>query len=304
MLRTDLALEAKEMYHETAGDMTQLDGVVATTYEESGIVVTKVEILNEKGSASIGKPVGNYITFEMPEFISYGFVYFNTVVELVKRELIKLLPDFKDKKILVSGLGNRQITSDALGPWTIDKLIITGHLSLLAPQSLKNLGLIYGVVPGVMGITGIETADVIKGICEKIHPDVVIAVDSLVSRKTERVATTIQISDTGINPGSGIGNHRKEITRDSLGIPVISIGVPMVVDTLTLAYDTVASLTDINKNEILDKISKKKQGKNASFAVTPKEIDKITTQMANIISSAINITFHNISIDEIAGYIN
>ena len=304
MLRTDLALEAKEMYHENAGNTDEIEGVEVTTYEEDGILVTSVRILNKKGSKAIGKPVGNYVTLEMAEFIKYGYAYHNVATELVKKELEKLLPGFKKKKILVAGLGNRQITSDALGPWTVDKLIITGHLAELAPQSLGDLGTIYGIIPGVMGITGVETADVIKGICEKVKPDAVIAVDALASRKTERVATTIQMSDTGITPGSGIGNHRKGITEKSLGVPVISIGVPMVVDALTLAYDAVDSLGVMNKNEILKKISEKKQGNNALFTVTPKETDKLTGQMANIISSAINITFHNISTEEIDSYIS
>ncbi len=304
MLRTDLALEAKEMYHENAGNTSEIDGVEAKTYEYTNVIVTEVKVINEKGSSAIGKPVGNYITIEMPEFLNYGYVYHKEAIELIKSELKKLLPGFEKKKILVAGLGNRLITSDALGPWTVDKLIVTGHLAELAPKSLGELGLIYAAVPGVMGITGVETADVIKGICEKVHPDAVIAVDALASRKTERVATTIQMSDTGINPGSGIGNHRKEITKKSLGIPVISIGVPMVVDALTLAYDAVDSLGIINKNEILEKISEKKQGENTLFTVTPKETDRLTKQMASIISSGINITFHNIKIDEIDSYIS
>lgn len=239
----------------------------------------------------------------MPEFIQYGYAYHHSAIEILKNELSELFPLY-NKKILVAGLGNRQITSDALGPWTVDKLIITGHLVELAPESLGNLGVVYGIVPGVMGVTGVETVDVIKGICEKICPDAVIAIDALASRKTERVATTIQMSDTGINPGGGIGNHRKAITKESLGIPVISIGVPMVVDTLTLAYDAVDSLGIMNKSEILEKISKKKQGENTSFTVTPKETDKLTKQMASIISSAINVTFHQIGIEEIDGYIS
>ena len=304
MLRTDLALEAKEMYHENAGNTDEIDGIETSTYEEEGILVTSVRVMNEKGSFAIGKPVGNYVTLEMSDFIKYGYAYHNMATGLLKKELKKLLQGYEKKKILVAGLGNRQITSDALGPWTADKLIVTGHLAEYAPESLGNLGIVYGIVPGVMGITGVETADVIKGVCEKVKPDAVIAVDALASRKTERVATTIQMSDTGINPGSGIGNHRKEITEKSLGIPVISIGVPMVVDALTLAYDAVDSIGVINKNEILEKISEKKQGKNTLFMVTPKETDKLTGQMASIISSAINITFHNIEIDEIDSYIS
>ena len=259
MLRTDLALEAKEMYHESAGNKNDIDGVSTTTYEYSDIIVTEVNVNSPKGSKTIGKPEGRYITLEMQEFINYGYVYQRPAIELLKKELTKLLPDFEKKKVLVAGLGNRHITSDALGPWTIDKLIVTGHLADLAPQSLGPLGILYGIVPGVMGITGIETADAIKAICEKIQPEAVIVIDALASRKTERVATTIQMSNTGINPGSGIGNHRKEITKKSIGVPVVSIGVPMVVDALTIAYDAVDSLGMINKNEILEKISKKKQ---------------------------------------------
>ena len=304
MLRTDLALEAKEMYHESVGNTNEIDGIVSTTCKYDDIIVTKVEIINETGSKAIGKPVGNYITIEMPDFLQYGYFYYNQAIEVIKNELNRLLPDTNNKKVLIAGLGNRQITSDALGPYAVDNLIVTGHLAKFAPESLGKLGTMYAIAPGVMGITGVETADVVKGVCEKVNPGLVVAIDALASRKTERVATTIQISDTGINPGSGIGNHRKEITQNYLGIPVISIGAPMVVDALTLAYDTVDSLGVMNKDEILGKISEKKQGENALFTVTPKETDKLTTQMANIISSAINITFHNISAEEIAGYIS
>ncbi|MBQ2897378.1 MAG: GPR endopeptidase [Clostridia bacterium] len=303
MLRTDLALEAKEMYHEKVGDTTEIEGVVADSKEIDGVIVTHVEILNEKGSNNIGKPVGNYYTLEIPEFKEIGYAYYHLVSELLSEYLKKILPCMQGKTALVVGLGNRHITSDALGPFAVDKLIVTRHLFELAPKSVGALGSLCAVSPGVLGGTGIETAEIIKGVCDKIKPDAVIVIDALASRKTERVATTIQMSDTGINPGSGIGNHRKEITKRYLGAPVVSIGVPMVVDSLTIAYDAIDEIGMIEKTEILNKIGKKKQDENALFIVTPKDIDKLTTQMANIISSAINITLHNIKIEEIDSYL-
>ncbi len=303
MLRTDLALEAKEMYHDKAKDITDIEGVKATSREEDGVIVTHVEVLNQKGSYSIGKPIGNYYTFEMPDFKEVGYAYYYIVTELLSEHLQQIISDLKNKTILVAGLGNRQITSDALGPFTVDKLIVTRHLHELVPDKTKGLGSICAISPSVLGMTGIETAEIIKGVCEKIKPAALIVVDALASRKMQRVATTIQMSDTGINPGSGIGNNRKEISEKTIGIPVVSIGVPMVVDVITIAYDAVLK-NCTQCGDLLKKLEEKKQGSSTLFTVTPKDIDKLTLQMANIISAAINISAHNIQIDDIGKYIN
>jgi len=303
MLRTDLAIEAKEMYHESVESTTEIEGVKARSNETEGVTVTHVEVLNDIGSKKIGKPIGNYYTIEIPEFKEFGYAFYQLAAELLSDELRKMLPDLKGKTVLVIGLGNRHITSDALGPLTVDRLIVTRHLYELTPQSVGNLGSLCAINPSVLGLTGIETAEVIKGVCEKVNPGALIVVDALASRKTQRVATTIQMSDTGINPGAGIGNHRKAITEEYLNVPVISIGVPMVVDALTVAYDAVGDLKIFNKEDILEKISKKKQDEHALFIVTPKDVDKLTTQMSNVISAAINITIHNIKIEDIDSYL-
>ena len=303
MLRTDLAIEAKELYHENVGDITEIEGIKARSEEIEGVTVSYVEVMNETGSKNIGKPVGNYYTIEIPQFRQLGYAYYYLATELLSAELKKILPDMKKKTALVIGLGNRHITSDALGPFVVDKLIVTRHLFELASEKIGKLGSLCAVSPSVLGLTGIETSEIVKGICQKVEPGAVILVDALASRKTDRVATTIQMSDTGLNPGAGIGNHRKEITKAYLGVPVISIGVPMVVDVLTVAYDSVCELGNPVSQAILDNLAEKKQGENTSFIVTPKDIDKLTSQMANIISSAINITFHDIEIEDIDSYL-
>lgn len=303
MLRTDLAIEAKEMYHENVREVTEIQGIKARSKEIDGITVSHIEVLDETGSNNIGKPIGNYYTLEIPEFLDFGYAYYYSATELLSSELKKILPDIGKKTALVVGLGNRHITSDALGPHTIDRVIVTRHLFEYSSKNFENLGSLCAIAPSVLGLTGVETADIVKGICEKISPGVVVLVDALASRKTERVATTIQMSDTGLNPGAGIGNHRKEITEKSLGVPVISIGVPMVVDAATVAYDAISELglsTDIGD---IDKYIKRKRGNQASFIVTPKDIDKLTKQMSNVISSAINITFHNIAMEDIESYL-
>ncbi len=309
MIRTDLALEAKEMYHETAGSVTEIEGVRARTEDKEGLTITTVDILNEKGKKALGKEIGTYITIEMPKFKEYGHAFYTIGSLELKKQLLKLLKALNippNADILVVGLGNRSITPDALGAKVTDKLIITKHLHQLAPEAVQDLGSVSGISPGVMGITGIETAEIIKGLLSRIHPKAVIAIDSLASRSMERISTTIQLSDTGISPGSGIGNTRDTLNQESLGVPVIAIGVPMVVDAATLAFDAVTRMPASPfraDQETFDKIKSSLSANIGNLMVTPKDIDKILNQMVNIVSSGINIALHSISLDEIDSYI-
>ena len=310
MLRTDLALEAREMYQETAGEITQLQGVKADTRELDGMTVTTVEILDQKGSEALGKPVGIYVTIDMPEFKENGKVFYESASATIKDELKKILPLEKGKTVLVAGLGNWNITPDALGPKVVEKLIVTRHLHELVPHAVGDtLGSVCAVAPGVLGITGIETSEMIKGVVDLVKPSAVIAIDALAARKMDRVSTTIQISNTGINPGSGVGNNRKQLSEETLGVPVIAVGVPMVVDAATLAYDAVSAASEKAGNDLEEEQKKMELIKDAissnigTLMVTPKDVDKIIEQMANIVSAGINITIHDIELEEISQYI-
>ncbi|MBR3942181.1 MAG: GPR endopeptidase, partial [Clostridia bacterium] len=234
MRRTDLALEAKEMYHENAGGTSDIEGVRATTEECDGITVTTVEILNKKGKEALQKEIGTYITIEMPAFRQHGHLFYQSGSHAVKKALHRLTDLQKGDDVLVVGLGNRNITPDALGSLVTDKLIVTRHLHNLMPDAVKNLGTVSCVAPGVMGITGMEIAEIIRQLVPLVKPKAIFAVDALAARSINRISTTVQLSDTGISPGSGIGNRRASLSRDTLGIPVIAIGVPMVIDSETL----------------------------------------------------------------------
>ena len=304
MIRTDLALEAKEMYHESVGKVTEIDGVKAKVEEKDGISVTTVEILNQAGKEALGKEQGTYITIEMTDFLKCGVCYAENASIELKEQLLSLTDIKKGDQILVVGLGNRGITADALGSFVTDKLIVTSHLKELAPEAAKDLGCVSAIAPGVLGSTGMETADIIKGILTRTKPKLIIVIDALASRCAERIGNTVQISDTGIQPGSGIGNRRLALNRDTLGVPVIAIGLPTVIDAATIAYDAVTktSATPFTKEHfeaLKAEIFKSKD----NLIVTPKDADKLLKQLSDIVSAAINMAFHDIPLEEISYYI-
>ncbi len=299
MIRTDLAIEAKELYHENAGTVTEIDGVKATVKDYDDMTVTVVEVLNEEGEKAINKKIGKYVTIEVPKLRNFPGIFFEALTLRLKEEIKNLLGK-KYKNILVAGLGNHKITPDSIGPKTVDGIIVTRHLHEINKDCVENLGKISAISPGVLGTTGIESADILKGICEKVKPDLVILIDALASRKASRVATTIQLSTDGLSPGSGIGNMRKEINKEFLGADVISVGVPMVINTETIVYDLLLSMGQ--KKDIGE--IKKYLNQNDSFVVAPKEADVLSQEMSKVISSALNLTFHNIELEEIDGYIN
>ena len=293
LIRTDLALEAKEMYDSSKADSTE--GVDAFEEDVDGVKLTFVEIKNEKGEKALSKAKGKYITIEMPEFEKIGNGYYNVCVDCLKEQIKRLTGAKENISVLVAGLGNRKITPDAIGPLCVDNLIVTHHLKEMNLEGLKELGNISAIVPGVLGITGIESADIIKSICRHVKPDVLICIDALVARKTSRLATTIQLSDTGISPGSGIGNKRAEISEKTVGVKVISIGVPMVVEAATLAYDAVGG----GGEDLYRKI----KAQTGDMIVTPKDADNLVLQMSKITSAALNLAFHNIPAEELYLYL-
>lgn len=228
-MRTDLALENRELLRESRKDDSEINGVEIQTEELGDITVTWVKILNEQGSEAMGKPVGNYITIESEAMKDNDAEAHEEIIKIMAQTLGKLHNLQKDGAVLAAGLGNWQVTPDALGPKVIEKLLVTRHMNEILPEEIQNqVRSVAAIAPGVMGTTGIETGEIIKGVAEKIKPDLIIAIDALAARRTSRINATIQMTDTGINPGAGLGNARMRLNKETLGIPVIAIGVPTV----------------------------------------------------------------------------
>lgn len=244
-VRTDLAIEAKDMYvesEEKAEQEQQIKGVVMKEREEDNIQISYVDI-DEEGAELLGKKVGSYITIYADGVKKQDTMRQEAAAKILAKELEQLIAKNNiatDSKGLIVGLGNWNVTPDALGPMTAEKILVTSHLFKLQQETVADgYRPIASVTPGVMGVTGIETSDIIFGIVEKFNPDFVIAIDALASRSIERVNETIQLSDSGIHPGSGVGNKRKELSKDTLGVPVLAIGVPTVVNAVTITSDTI-----------------------------------------------------------------
>ncbi len=312
-VRTDLALESMNFYIETSGE---LSGIESTEKEIEGIKITNVQIKDDKTAEALGKKCGRYITIEFPNPAQANPETHEKTAQLLAEELDKLIGNDRNN-VLIVGLGNEKITPDALGPKTVEALLVTRHIFEYMPKgTAEGLGSVCAVSPGVLGITGIETGEIIKGVCERVKPSLVIAIDALASRSPKRVSTTIQISDTGINPGSGVGNNRKSLDRETLGVPVIAIGVPMVCDSATIAADAIDKAIEVltgnsekeneafekQKERILTEFNAEKTGKSI---VTPKEIDTIIMRTSKILANGINYSMHKgISHEEINALIN
>jgi len=244
-IRTDLAVEAKELAEQQSG--SSIPGIqMETDDREPGIRVTRLTVENEEAGRQIGKLPGNYLTIEVPKLRGNDTQLEDQVTQRLSIEFAQFLQKkglTEDKKVLVVGLGNWNVTPDALGPLVVENLLVTRHLFSLAPESVADgYREVSAISPGVLGITGIETSEIVFGVVEKSKPDLVIAIDALASRALHRVNTTIQISDTGIHPGSGVGNKRKAIDEQTLGVPVIAIGVPTVVFASTIVNDAITYL--------------------------------------------------------------
>ncbi len=278
-IRTDLALECREMFAE------EISGVESTSQDDDGITVTHVNIKTDEGANRIGKPVGSYVTIEIDNMFYDDDDMKERGEKAVSDELKKLLEKQNTDSVLVVGLGNQYITPDSIGPKTVGKVTVTRHITSAAQLGFNfNIRPVSAVAPGVLGITGIETGEIVKGVVEHVKPTLVIAVDALAARKISRLGTTIQLSDTGISPGSGVGNNRKELTEKTLGVPVVAIGVPMVVDATTLAMDIVRDRAQI-KNELLDD--------SRGMILTPNDVDAISNIASDIISGGINTALHS-----------
>lgn len=286
VFRTDLALEMAESVLEKAQEEGHPIGVTSKVEKQGEATVTYIEVLDDNGIELIGKPVGKYITIEVPP-LSDAPSAPDENTELLATELRKLLPE--EGTILVFGLGNTEITPDALGPLSAGMTLATRHIDeeLRRVTGLQHLRPTAVLAPGVLGQTGIESAEIVKGIVDLIRPAAVIVIDALVSKSLARLGCTVQISDTGISPGAGVGNNRPQVNTDSLGVPVIAIGVPTIVDAATLATDLLSP-----NEEDYDEIKAYVAPRGAEMMVTPREIDLLVHRASRLVSMAINRALH------------
>lgn len=294
-IRTDLALEAHESIRNT-DSCKSLHGVTVSEYDrkKSHTHITEVNVTTRNGAKAIGKPMGTYITIEAPRMVQNDEGCHREISAELARQLKKLIPGLqKEQSVLVIGLGNRDVTADALGPAVVDHLCITRHIIReygKAAYNKEKMHEISALAPGVMAKNGMETAEIIRGVVKQTKPDVMIVIDALAARSTKRLNSTIQLTDTGIQPGSGVGNHRNGLTEETIGIPVIAIGVPTVVDAATIVISALESIeSDILLLEQDNPVVQKTFHDLYNMYVTSKDIDETIKRLSFTISEALNI---------------
>ncbi len=297
-VRTDLAAEASQLQG------ASIPGVESIIHnEDRQIAVTTVRVLNDDGARAIGKPPGVYVNIDAADLRNRDPELSERVSRRMAQEMEPMLPSLKGRDtVLIIGLGNWNITPDALGPRVVSKMMVTRHLLELIPDKVdERVRSVCALSPGVLGITGIETGEIILGVVDKVKPVAVVAIDALASRSTSRLGTTIQISDAGINPGSGVGNHRMELNSRTLGVPVISIGVPLVVYAGTIARDIIELIDGPQAGDRAERMIQQVVTESlGELIVTPKEIDALVNDVARTISIGLNLLLHKgVTIDEI-----
>ncbi|MDT8901975.1 GPR endopeptidase [Anaeroselena agilis] len=315
--RTDLALEAREAL--TRRTREDIPGVMVETAEDEEILITRVNIATPEAERMMGKLQGSYVTIEARGLREKNTPLQDKVMKYLADELVSLAKLPPKAVVLVVGLGNWNITPDALGPRAVDKIVVTRHLQgMLTPELKGGVRSVCAIAPGVLGITGMETAEIVHGIVSKIGPDLVIAVDALAAASSHRVITTVQLADTGISPGSGVGNKRFGLNKQSLGVPVIAVGVPTVVHASTIAMDTIntlqqhaafaryfksmENLSDQDRNMIVRQVLPETLG---DLMVTPKEVDRLIEDIASVVAGGINQAMHpNIDYENIHMYLH
>lgn len=320
-IRTDLAVEAKEIYQK---QNNEIPGVEVEESIEGDVKVTYVRVVNDVGERMMGKPKGTYVTIDMPRFTHYDGDTMDDLSKILGKTLSTMIKIDDSMTALVVGLGNWNITPDALGPKVVSKIMVTRHLKQLIPDQIdEGIRPVCAIAPGVLGLTGMETGEIIKGVVEKVKPNLIVCIDALASRKMERVNATIQIGNTGISPGSGVGNKRMEISEKTLGIPVIAIGVPTVVDAATMANDTIDMVLDemieqseeggdfYNMLKSIDKNEKQRMIQDilnpyvGNLMVTPKEVDLVIDSVSKVIANGINIALQPaLDLDDINKFLN
>lgn len=301
--RTDLALEARQQVQQ--GDR-EVEGVAFEQRDQGPAHVTRVTVLDERGAKSLQKPPGCYITIELPSMRDGVSDCFKEGCEVLRGELLSLFPK-KEGCVLVAGLGNRAVTPDALGPITVENLLITRHLVNLMPKDFGKFRPVCAMCPGVMGITGMETAEMLQGVINYVRPDFVIAVDALAARSLSRLGTTFQLCDTGIHPGSGVGNKRHTLSQETLGIPVLSVGVPTVVDAATLACDVMDQVRHAqgqNQEEDYGQVIQALSPFSRELMVTPKEIDTLIGEAAKVLGYGLSMALLELSLSEVTAMLN
>jgi len=315
--RTDLALEAREMVSRKVSE--DIPGVIVETVEDDEIIITTVSITTPEAEKIMGKDQGKYITIE-----AEGLRYKNTplqekIMKQLGQKLVDIIELPKNAMVLIIGLGNRNITPDALGPRAVEKIVVTRHLQeMLSPELKGGVRSVCAIAPGVLGITGMETVEIVQGIVSKIKPDLVIAIDALAAASSRRVLTTVQLANTGISPGSGVGNKRFGLNKQSLGVPVIAIGVPTVVHASTIAMDTIDTLQEYapfaryfksmeqlspeDRKTIVGQVLPELLG---DLMVTPKEVDRFIEDIGVVVAGGINQAMHpNIDYENIHRYLH
>jgi spore protease len=308
--RTDLAVEAHEIARNRKRSRRRVAGVEEQREQFDGIEVARVQVKTKAGEQAIGKRVGTYVTLEAQGLRRRDPELQDRMVEHFAAEFETLLDIPEHAKVLIVGLGNEHVTPDALGPKVAERVFVTRHLFEYMPELLdQGYRTVSAVAPGVLGITGIETSEIVKGIVDNVQPDAVIAIDALASRSLSRVNSTIQISDTGIQPGAGVGNKRKSLDESYLGCKVYAIGVPTVVDAATIANDSIelvlkqlkASVPENGASQIFDQFSTKEKWQmikevleplGDNLVVTPKEIDEFIDDVAEVVAKGLNLALH------------
>jgi len=309
-VRTDLAIEARELLQERESP-EESGGVEVKTTQGEDFLLTSVHITNEAGSKALGKPLGNYITIESEKLKENDVNCHEKLIALLAKEIESLAKLKKGDSVLIIGLGNWNITPDALGPKVVSRILVTRHLKEILPKEIREVVYpVSAIVPGVMGITGMETGEIVRGIVEQVKPTLLIAIDALAARRSSRINTTIQMSDTGVAPGAGVGNKRMILDEKTLGVPVIAIGVPTVVDAATLVNDTMDSILENMAEQseengafyrMLSRLKEEDKYKmitsildpyTGNMFVTPKEVDAVIDRLSNIIANGINIALH------------
>lgn len=289
--RTDLALEARELWQESAAETTKLSGVKAVRTKREGYGLTAVEILDERGEKALGKPVGSYLTLDLTAYWQRKPDYFARAVRALGTELKAMLPP--EGAAMVVGLGNRAMTPDAVGPEALRSLLVTRHLISAMPKQFAGFRSVSAFATGVLGTTGVESAEAVRGLVKEAQPDFVVAIDALAARRLSRVCATVQLSDTGIIPGSGVGNHRAALNRRTLGVPVFVIGVPTVVDAATLTADV------LEESGVTDFDEKKLRGRNKGMTVTPRDIDAQVRELAKVVGYGLTWALQELELADI-----
>ena len=285
--RTDLAIEAKRLWDKSAEEKTKLCGVSARQTEHCGIPVNIVKILNKDGASALRKPIGTYVTVELDSFLCRERESFRKTAEAICAVLRNMIPTAK--KVLVVGLGNANITADAIGPETLNNLVVTRHLTEKEIPAFHGFCSVSAVAPGVLGRTGLESVELVAGAVERVKPEIVLAIDALASCEPDRLCASVQVSDTGIVPGSGIGNHRCGFTEKTLGVPVYAIGVPTIVDGGTFLATAGAAHTVGRKDLVL----------------TTRDIDRQVRDIGRLIGFGLDLALqHRLTFHDIPGFLS